>query len=195
MRSQLKFSVLLFVLTLAASSFPQPALALDAQGWFENGNELSQQGKFEEAVKAYQKSTELNANSPVAHYNLGIAHKNLGEYEKAVSAFKKTLKLEPFHIDARLSLGNVYNRLNQWEDAIGQLNIVVHRSRNNAEAHGNLGWAYYNYNDGPPFKHLVIINLKKAVALFETQNMGEAAKATQKLLDEATAKFGYQPSG
>jgi hypothetical protein len=85
--------------------------------------------------------------------------------------------------------------LNQWEDAIGQLNIVVHRNQNNAEAHGNLGWAYYNYKNGPPFKHLVIINLKKAVALFEAQNMSQAAQATQKVLDEAIAKFGYQSFG
>ncbi len=195
MRSQLKFSVLVFVLTLMTSSFPQSAQALDAQGWFEKGNELSQQGQFKEAIKAYQKSVEQNPKSPVAHYNLGIAYKNLQDFDKAVSAFKQTLKLEPFHLDARVSLGNVYNRLNQWEEAIGQLNIVVHRDQNNAEAHGNLGWAYYNFKNGPPFKHLVIINLKKAVDLFTAQNMSQAAKATQKVLDEAIAKFGYQPSG
>jgi tetratricopeptide (TPR) repeat protein len=195
MRPQLKFSILFFVLMFATSSFPQYALALDAEGWFEKGNELSQQGQFKEAITAYQKSVEQNPKSPVAHYNLGIAYKNLQEFEKAVSAFKKTLELEPFHLDARVSLGNVYNRLSQWEDAIGQLNIVVHRNRNNAEAHGNLGWAYYNYKNGPPFKHLVIINLKKAVNLFTAQNMSQAAKATQKVLDEAIAKFGYQPSG
>lgn len=195
MRPQIRIILLFFVLTLVTSSLPQPALALNAQEWFEKGNELSQQGQFEEAVKAYQKSVEQNPLSPVAHYNLGIAYKNLQELEKAISALKKTLELEPFHIDARVSLGNVYNRLNRWEDAIGQLNIVVHRNRDNAEAHGNLGWAYYNYKKGPPFKHLVIINLKKAVTLFEAQNMNQAAEATQKVLDEARAKFGYQISG
>ena len=195
MRPQTAIALLLIVLTLATSSAPQSVWALDALGWFEKGNELSRQGQFEKAIKAYQKSVEQNPLSPVAHYNLGIAYKNLQEFEKAVSAFKKTLELEPFHLDARVSLGNVYNRLNQWEDAIGQLNIVVHRDQNNAEAHGNLGWAYYNFKNGPPFKHLVIINLKKAVTLFTAQNMGKAAKATQKVLDEAIAKFGYQPSG
>jgi tetratricopeptide (TPR) repeat protein len=195
MRSQLKFSLWFFVLTLMSASFLPSAQALDAEGWFAKGNELSQQGQFQEAVNAYQKSIEQNPLSPPAHYNLGIAYKNLQAFDKAISAFKKTLELEPFHLDARLSLGNVYNRLNQWEDAIGQLNIVVHRDQNNAEAHGNLGWAYYNFKKGPPFKHLVIINLRKAVTLFTAQNMSQAAKATQKVLDEATAKFGYQPSG
>ncbi|GJL79264.1 MAG: hypothetical protein NPINA01_22530 [Nitrospinaceae bacterium] len=185
--------LLFFVLVLSGQA--QSAEALDAQGWFEKGNELSEQGQFEKAVEAYRKSTELNDKSPVAYYNLGIAYKGLQELEKAVEAFKKTVELEPTHMDARISLGNVYNRLNQWEAAIGQLNIVVHRERNNAEAHGNLGWAYYNYTQGPPFKHLVIINLKKAISLFKAQNMPEAAEATQKVLDEAIAKFGYQTIG
>lgn len=195
MRSQLKFSVLVFVLTFMLSSFPPSAQALDAEEWFAKGNELSQKGQFSEAVNAYQKSIEQNPLSPVAHYNLGIAYKNLQTFDKAVASFKKTIELEPFHLDARLSLGNVYNRLNRWEDAIGQLNIVVHRDQNNAEAHGNLGWAYYNFKKGPPFKYLVIINLKKAVTLFTAQNMSAAAKATQKVLDEATTKFGYPSAG
>lgn len=195
MRLQLIHTILFFVLTLASASFLPSAQALDAEGWFTKGNELSQQGQFEEAVKAYQKSVEQNPLSPVAHYNLGIAYKNLQAFDKAISAFKKTLELEPFYLDARLSLGNVYNHLKRWEDAIGQLNIVVHRDRNNAEAHGNLGWAYYNFKKGPPFKYLVIINLRKAVTLFTAQNMSAAARATQKVLDEATAKFGYQPLG
>ena len=84
-----KITLMYLVLTIGMLSFPQPTLALDAQGWFEKGNELSQQGRFGEAVEAYEKSTELNADSPVAHYNMGIAYKNLQEYDKAVSAFKK----------------------------------------------------------------------------------------------------------
>jgi tetratricopeptide (TPR) repeat protein len=187
-------NILIFAL-LALLGSSQPAKALDAEGWFAKGNELSQQGNHEKAIAAYKKSIELNDLSPVAHYNLGIAYKNLQQYENAVSAFKKTVELEPTHMDARISLGNVYNRLNRWEDAIGQLNIVVHRERDNAEAHGNLGWAYYKYKKGPPFKRLVIINLKKAVSLFEAQNMPEAAEATQKVLDEAILKFDYEPTG
>lgn len=182
----------IFAVWLVFLMTPLQALALDAQGWFEKGNDHSKQGQFQEAVQAYQKSIGQNPKSPVAHYNLGIAYKSLKEYEKAIAAFKKTLELEPEHLDARLSLGNVYNLLERWEEAIGELNIVVHRRRDDAEAHGNLGWAYYNYPGKPRFKQLVIVNLQKAVDLFEQQNMPEAAKATQQVLDEARAKFSTQ---
>jgi hypothetical protein len=38
---------------------------------------------------------------------------------------------------------------------------------------------------------LVILNLGRAVELFEAQEMPEAAEATRKTLEEARKKFGY----
>ncbi len=183
---------LLAVFLLTGWVLADSAQALDAQGWFERGNELSAQKRFEEAAAAYEKSIEQNPKSPTAHYNLGIAHKNLKDYGKAAAAFEKTLELEPTHLDARLRLGNAYNMLERWQEAIGELNIVVHRRQNDAEAHGNLGWALYNYREGPRFKRLVILNLQKAVNLFRLQNMPQAAEATQNVLNQAIAEFGYQ---
>ena len=102
------------------------------------------------------------------------------------------MKLEPDNLDARYSLGNTYNHLNRWEDAIAQLNIVIHRRHDDAEAHGNLGWAYYNFKKEPTFKYLVSINLKKAVGLFESKNQLGAADATRKVLEEAIIHFGFR---
>ena len=162
-----------------------------SEDWFLKGNVLSRQGNFEEAVDAYKKSIERNPNAAVAHFNLALAYKNLNKPKEAAAAFKKTVELEPGNLDARYSLGNVYNHLERWEDAIAQLNIVVHRRQDDAEAHGNLGWAYYNLRKGPPFKYLVIINLTKAVDLFELKNQHEAASSTRKVLDDAMIKFNF----
>lgn len=191
----MKLTLRVFLTALVVLGLQSQAVwgeALDAKEWFMRGNELSRQGQFEGAVQAFQESIKLNSASPAAHYNLGIAYKNLGRLENATQALEETLRLEPPNLDARLSLGNVYNLLERWEEAIGQLNVVVHRRQNDPEAHGNLGWAYYNYKKGPPFKHLVILNLKRAVHLFEQQDMAQAAEATRGTLDEALKKFGYQ---
>ena len=168
------------------------AWSLDAEQWFLDGNRLSSEGKYEEAAKVYQKSIDQNPSAPVAHYNLGIAYKNLGKLDKAAIALEKAVELAPTNLDIRLTLGNVYNLQERWKDAIGQLNIVVHRQQNDPQAHGNLGWAYYNYKDGPPFKQMVILNLSKAVELFELKNQLKAAESTRKILEEAKLKFGYQ---
>ncbi len=166
------------------------AWGLSSEQWFQEGNRLSSAGQFEEAVEAYEKSIAGNALSPVAHYNMGIAYKNLRQLDKAAASIEKSVELEPVNMDARVTLGNVYNLQERWADAIGQLNIVVHRKRGDAQAHGNLGWAYYNYRKGPPFKRIVILNLSHAVELFKEQNQLQAAEATQKILDEARNKFG-----
>ena len=164
----------------------------NAKDWFMKGNALSRQGHFEEAVEAYKRSVKNNPNATVAYFNLGLAYKNLNRLGDAATAFERTVELEPVNLDARYSLGNIYNHLERWGDAIAQLNIVVHRRPDDAEAHGNLGWAYYNFREGPPFKYLVIINLKKAVDLFEAKNQPEAANATRKILEEAMIQFGSQ---
>jgi len=164
---------------------------LSPEQWFEEGNRFSSEGKFEEAVKAYEKSIAGNSLSPVAHYNLGIAYKNLAQLSQAAKSLEKAVELEPVNMDMRVTLGNVYNRQERWADAIAELNIVVHRKKGDAQAHGNLGWAYYNYKKGPPFKKVVILNLSRAVELFREDNLPQAAEATQKILEEARNKFGH----
>ena len=182
----MRSTVFLFIFLLQASI----AWGLTPEQWFQEGNKFSAEGQFKEAVKAYKKSINGNNLSPVAHYNLGIAYKNLGQFDNAITSLEKSVKLEPVNMEARVTLGNVYNHQERWSDAIGQLNIVVHRKKNDAEAHGNLAWSYYNYKEGPPFKKLVILNLSRAVQLFREQNQLQAAEATQKFLEEAQNKFG-----
>ena len=184
--------VVVLLLFFGWGGVPSSAWSLDAEQWFVEGNRFSSAGKFEEAVRAYQKSIDQNPMAPVAHYNLGIAYKNLRQLDKSAVVLEKAVELAPSNLDIRLTLGNIYNMQERWKDAIGQLNIVVHRQRNDAQAHGNLGWAYYNYKDGPPFKQMVILNLSKAVELFRKQNQLQAAESTRKTLEEAKIKFGYQ---
>jgi len=184
--------VVVLLVLFAWGNLSSNAWSLDAEQWFVEGNQFSSAGKFEEAVRAYKKSIDQNPMAPVAHYNLGIAYKNLRQLGKAAVVLEKAVELAPSNLDIRLTLGNIYNMQERWKDAIGQLNIVVHRQQNDAQAHGNLGWAYYNYKEGPPFKHMVILNLSKAVELFKKQNQLQAAESTRKILEEAKIKFGYQ---
>ena len=184
--------VVVLLVLFVWGSLSSNAWSWDAEQWFVEGNQFSSAGKFEEAVRAYKKSIDQNPMAPVAHYNLGIAYKNLRQLDKAAVVLEKAVELAPSNLDIRLTLGNIYNMQERWKDAIGQLNIVVHRQRNDAQAHGNLGWAYYNYKDGPPFKQMVILNLSKAVELFKKQNQLQAAESTRKILEEAKIKFGYQ---
>ena len=64
---------------------------LSPEQWFQEGNRFSSEGRFEEAAKAYQKSISANPLSPVAHYNLGIAYKNLMQLNQAAKSLEKAV--------------------------------------------------------------------------------------------------------
>ena len=170
------------------------AIATEAEDWFQRGNRFSQEGLWMEAIEAYKRSIGLNSDYWVVHYNLGLAYKRKKMYAKSAEAFEKALKMAPDNLDIRLNLGNVYNYLENWEAAIQNLNLVVHRRQGDAVAHGGLGWALYNYSQGPRFKLLVILNLRTAVEIFESQKMTKPAEATRQTLNEALLAFGMDPA-
>jgi tetratricopeptide (TPR) repeat protein len=179
------FSYLLF--------FPSSIVfAESGKDWFERGNTFQNEGAYQDAIEAYKKSSELSPDYWVVHQNLGLVYQKLRKFGKAEDAFQEALKLAPDNLDIHMSLGNIYNFLEQWEKAISHINLVVHRRENDAAAHGNLGWAYFNYNSGPPFRLLTIINLKRAVELFEQEGINKAAEATKQTLEEAKKKFGLE---
>ena len=185
-----RFLVFFMIVAFSLGVPAQSVRADEALDWYLEGNKLSQQGQYEQAADAYHQAIQINPDATGPYYNLGLAYKNLKQHERAAAAFEGALRLEPDNMNIRLRLGNVYNLMQRWEKAIGHLNHVVHRTKDNAEAHGNLGWAYLNYSKGPQFKILVIVNLQRAVELFEAQKMPEAAEATRQTLEEARKKFG-----
>ena len=188
-RINLKIAVAIFF--TGYITFGNQSFANSSKDWFERGNAFQNEGAYQDAVEAYEKSAELNSNYWVVYQNLGLAYQKLRNFEKASEAFQKALKLAPDNLDIHLSLGSVYNFLEKWEKAISHINLVVHRRSNDAVAHGNLGWAYFNYTSGPPFRMLTIVNLSRAVELFEQEGMTQAAEATKKTLEEAKKKFGF----
>ena len=101
--------VVVLLVLFGWGSLSSNAWSLDAEQWFVEGNRFSSAGKFEEAVRAYQKSIDQNPMAPVAHYNLGIAYKNLRQLDKAAVVLEKAVGLAPSNLDIRLTLGNIYN--------------------------------------------------------------------------------------
>lgn len=76
------------------------ALLLAASGFgigdLEKGNRLYREGKYEDAVAAYQRVVESGEASPQVHYNLGTALLALGRYEEADTHFQRALQgVEP----------------------------------------------------------------------------------------------------
>ena len=62
---------------------------------FYLGVVLSQQGKLEDAVQAYQAALGLEPNLAEAHWNLGLAYAGLKRFDEAIAEFETFIELNP----------------------------------------------------------------------------------------------------
>lgn len=79
-------------------------------GDFERGNRLYRQGRFAEAVEAYESALESGRDSPELRYNLGTALLRLGRYEDAEPHFLAALAA----VDPELRERTLYNLGNRF---------------------------------------------------------------------------------
>lgn len=70
------------------------------------GNELYDEGKFEEAIDRYQKA--LGSDDPqvleVAYYNLGNCYLKLGKASQAIDCYENALLIDPSDEEAKYNL-------------------------------------------------------------------------------------------
>lgn len=84
------------------------------------GDELYQQGRFEEAISQLEKWVEGNPDNPIAYRNLGSAQLNSLRVEEARGSFEKALELNP-KWQLHLALGILNHQLGDFKKSIYNL--------------------------------------------------------------------------
>ena len=88
------------------------------QGHFNLGNALYRQGKYDEAVRAYdaarQASTEMRTRADAA-YNIGNAWLKAQQPQKAIQSYVDGLKLDPDDQEAKYNLSAALRMLQQQQ--------------------------------------------------------------------------------
>ncbi len=108
----------------------------DLSSILEEGLSLAESGDLDEAIDVLSDAVERFPESPLSHYNLGVAqfmklkedleHTEMwedfsdeeGHYEEAVSAFEHALEIDPKFVGALNNLATLYALRNRAEDAI-----------------------------------------------------------------------------
>ena len=88
--------------------------------YFSMGNLYERQGKFDEAVAAYQKALELKPAFTFALYNLGYVLLKHGRDNEAIEPLRKLLEIEPKHTYGNHALGLAYARTGNKTGAMQQ---------------------------------------------------------------------------
>src|SRR5215211_5560279 len=80
-------------------------------GEFEQANKLYEQGKFREAVAAYQQLIDRGVQSPAIYFNLGNGWYKAGQNGRAVAAYLQAERLAPRDPSIRFNLDFIRRRI------------------------------------------------------------------------------------
>ncbi len=105
-----------------------------------------QEGRFEDAIKAYRKITVIAASSPKlaasAHLAIGNIYMSLGKFDEAAVAFRKSVALDSESPEAVNNLGEALGELMQYQPALGAFQRAVALNAAYLKARYNMGVTY-----------------------------------------------------
>ena len=124
-----RFTILF--LTLAVLGLASFARADEAGLAFDAANKLFQEGKYAEAVAAYEKITAGGQVSPAVLFNLGNAEFKAGQIGRAIAAFRQAEALTPRDPDVLANLQFARNQLTEnnsvrpsfWQRGLRRLTV------------------------------------------------------------------------
>lgn len=90
---------------------PTPLLGQESEEWieyFNQGNALYREGRYDEAIAKYTKAIELNPREAVIYVNRGSAYIKLDQYDLALADLNKSIELDPTNALAYAKRGFVY---------------------------------------------------------------------------------------
>src|SRR6185437_16348182 len=82
------------------------------------GSAMSDQGRLDEAIDAYQRAIALTPDYPEACNNLGNALKDQARLDEAIAAYERAIGLKPDLAEAHNNLGNTLKDQGRLDEAI-----------------------------------------------------------------------------
>jgi Flp pilus assembly protein TadD len=84
---------------------------------FDEGLELSNAGKHDEAIAKFTEGIGINAKCNDCWDNIGFSYTQKKEYDKAEDAYKKAIEVKADDANAYNGLANLYNAQRKFDDA------------------------------------------------------------------------------
>jgi tetratricopeptide (TPR) repeat protein len=84
---------------------------------FDEGLELSNAGKHDEAIAKFNEAIGINAKCNDCYDNIGFSYTQKKDYDKAEEAYKKAIEVKPDDANAYNGLANLYNAQRKFDDA------------------------------------------------------------------------------
>ena len=123
-------NAVLLLLGVAVVSYPAHSPAAVPAAAFDAANKLYEEGKFTDAVSAYEKLAQSGETSAALYFNLGNAFFKSGQIGRAVAAYRTAEQLTPRDPDLRANLQFARNQAQgpslspgRWQRWLGRLTL------------------------------------------------------------------------
>jgi len=103
------------------------------------GMKLHREGHYPEAIEALRQAVNLQLNSFMAWYYLGICLAAERRYGEAIEPLKTALDLQPDYIQAHVALGDAHLKLGEIGEARAAYLRALELQQNYAAAHDGMG--------------------------------------------------------
>jgi serine/threonine-protein kinase len=108
------------------------------------GNVDKSTGKYEDAVKEFQRAIQQEPMNDDALRGLGSAYEQLEKFDDAEQTYKRAIQLRPQYFGGYAWLGAFYYRRARYEDAALQFTEQIAAAPDNFRGYSNLGAVYLN---------------------------------------------------
>jgi len=140
-------SLLLILVTPAASHFPASAQTVLASAESEAARKLVAAGQYPEAIAAYKQLLAGNPGNDTFALELAHCYRLVHNYEEARNTLQRARKLHPKSVPLLKALGSLELEAESYDAAVEALKAAVALAPNDLEAHNLLGSAYQGKND------------------------------------------------
>jgi len=113
-------------------------------GLLVKGNELFNQGKYQEALEEYERIEEENPLFYQIHLNIGNCYYELGDTEKAIQNYQVVIENDPQYVEALVSLGNIYLEKGDLEKGLSYIKEIKEEGITNPLTFYNIGTLFFN---------------------------------------------------
>ncbi|MBF0382093.1 MAG: tetratricopeptide repeat protein [Magnetococcales bacterium] len=118
-----------------------------AKDLFDKGVALQQNGRLQEAVKAYQDCLLLHPDHIGVLSNMAVALQKQGKLDEALTVCQKAISLRPDFASAHFNLAVILQEQGKLQEAKSSLKTVISIEPDNSRGYYNLGVVYGDLKD------------------------------------------------
>ena len=113
--------------------------------WLRKGDIHLRQGRYAEAIDAYEKAIELDPRYAKAWNNKGLALDNLSKLDESIQVFEKAVEINPRYAEAWYNKGAVLDDQGKYDEAIKAYNKAIELKPNYVAAINSKGFALMEF--------------------------------------------------